>query len=40
MFDGCSSVIDVTPPKNLFISHDISSMILLDRNEVLEWGDV
>ena len=39
MFNGCSSVIDVTPPKNLLISHDISSMISLSRNEVLEWVD-
>ena len=39
MFNGCSKIRDIEPPINLFISHSISSMIYLTREELLQWLD-
>lgn len=37
MFYNCSKIVNIEPPINLFISHDIASMIYLTREELLQW---
>ena len=37
MFGGCAKMLDIEPPKNLYISHAINDMTLLTREELIQW---